>query len=98
MIIRVFRAVIHPGKQDEFEQFFLNKALPMVKAQPGLVSVTVGKPIEISPTEFLMVTVWQDLKAVKGFAGESWQNAVIDPDEVHLLKETFVYHYESAHS
>ena len=95
MIIRVFRAIVHPGKQREFEQFFLNKALPKIKAQPGLVSVMVGKPIESSPAEFLMTTVWQDVNALKGFAGEQWQNAVIDPDEVHLLKETFVHHYEA---
>ncbi len=93
MIIRVFRALVHPGKQDEFEWFFLNKALPKIKAQPGLVSVMIGKPIETSPTEFLMVTVWQGVNALKGFAGEQWQSPVIDPDEVHLLKETFVHHY-----
>ena len=97
MLIRVFRALVHPGKQHEFEQFFMNKALPNIKAQPGLVSVMVGKPLDTSPAEFLMVTVWQDVNALKGFAGEQWQNPVIDPDEVHLLKETFVYHYEGAH-
>jgi len=97
MIIRVFRALVHPGKQPEFEQFFMNKALPNIKAQPGLVSVMVGEPIDTSPTEFLMVTVWQDVTALKGFAGEQWRNPVIDPDEVHLLKETFVYHYEATH-
>jgi quinol monooxygenase YgiN len=96
MIIRVFRAVVHSGKVNEFQRFFLNKALPTIKAQPGLVSVMVGTPIETSPTEFLMVMVWQDVNALKGFAGEHWQNAVIDPDEVHLLKETFVHHYEAA--
>ena len=96
MIIRVFRARIHAGKGQQFEQFFLNKALPTVRARPGLVSVMVGKPLEVTPDEFLMVTVWQDLDALKGFAGENWQNAVIDPDEVDLLTETFVYHYEDA--
>jgi heme-degrading monooxygenase HmoA len=96
MIIRVFRAVVHPGRQPEFERFFLNKALPKLKAQPGVVSVTVGKPLAVSPNEFMMTTVWRDLDALKGFAGENWQNAVIDPDEAHLLKETFVHHYEAA--
>ena len=27
-------------------------------------------------------------------AGENWQNPVIDPDQVHLLQETFLQHYE----
>lgn len=39
MIVRVFRAVVHPGKQHEFRQFFINTALPHIEAQPGLLSV-----------------------------------------------------------
>ena len=97
MIIRVFRALVHPGKQQAFEQFFLNKALPNIKAQPGLVSVMVGNPSDTSPTEFLMVTVWQDVNTLQGFAGEHWPKPVIDPDEVDLLKETLVHHYEATH-
>ena len=95
MLIRVFRAVVHPGKQAEFERFFLNKTLPMVKTQRGLVSVLVGLPNAASPEEFLMTSVWQDLNTLKGFAGDHWKNAVIDPDKAHLLKETLVYHYEA---
>jgi heme-degrading monooxygenase HmoA len=94
MIIRVFRARVFEGKQEEFEQFFLNKALPMIKSMEGLVSVSVGKPSESTPTEFMMTTVWRDLDSLKGFAGENWLNAVIDPDEADLLVETFAHHYE----
>lgn len=39
---------------------------------------------------------WRDLEAVKQFAGENWQTAVIDHEEARLLKETFVYHYHAA--
>ena len=40
--------------------------------------------------------VWRDLNALKGFTGENWQEAVIHPDEVHLLKKTHVHHYDLA--
>ena len=96
MIIRVFRARVYPDKVEEFERFFLNKAMPNVKAQRGLISVTVGKPLERTQNEFLMIMVWKDVESLKGFAGEQWQEAVIDPDEKDLLMETFVYHYELA--
>ena len=43
-----------------------------------------------------MVMVWRDLDALKGFTGENWQAAVIHSDEVDLLKETHVYHYDLA--
>ncbi len=96
MILRVFRAIVHEGKQAEFAEFFLGTALPMVRSQAGLESVSVGLPHDASPTEFSMVMVWRDLESLKGFSGESWQQAVIHPDEEHLLKETFVHHYDLA--
>lgn len=96
MIVRVFRALVHDGKQGEFEKFFFEKALPTIKSQPGLVGVSIGTPIKETPNEFMMTTVWKDLEALKGFAGENWHEAVIDPDEADLLCETFVHHYQHA--
>ena len=96
MILRVFRAIIHDGKQDEFQRFFLGKALPNVRSRPGLISASVGLPRNESPNEFSMVMVWKDIESLKGFAGEDWRRAVIDPDEVHLLKATHLYHYNLA--
>ena len=96
MILRFFRAIVREGKQSEFRRFFLGTALPNVRLQPGLVSVSVGLPSDESPTEFSMVMVWRDLEALKGFTGDNWQAAVIHPDEADLLKETYVYHYDLA--
>lgn len=94
MIIRVFRAVVHDGKQKEFEEFFLNQAVPHVSGQSGLISMMVGKPHESSPNEFLMTMIWKDLDSIKRFAGKNWQKAVILEDERHLIKEVFVHHYD----
>ena len=96
MIIRFFRAIVHDGRQESFAEFFLKTALPLVQSQDGLVSVSVGLPHEGSPNEFSMVMVWRDLDALKGFAGEDWQQAVVHPDEAHLLRETHVHHYHVA--
>ena len=96
MILRFFRAVIHEGKQAEFQKFFLGTVLPIIRSHAGLVAVSIGLPRPESPTEFCMSTVWQNLDALKGFAGETWQNAVFHPDERHLLKETHVHHYNLA--
>jgi hypothetical protein len=95
MILRFFRAIVLDGQQDEFKAFFLGKALPNVRAKKGLISASVGLPHPSSPNEFSMVMFWRDLDALKGFTGDQWQNAVIDPDEKHLLAETHVYHYEA---
>ena len=96
MILRFFRAIVHDGCQAEFQEFFLGTALPGVQSHVGLQSVSVGLPHKASPNEFSMVMVWKDLDALKEFAGENWQQAVIHPEEAHLLKETYVYHYSLA--
>ena len=96
MIIRFFRAIVHEGQAEAFRAHFLDNVLPMIRSQEGLISASVGLPHESSPQEFSMVMRWRDLDAVKKFAGENWQTAVIDPEEARLLKETFVHHYHDA--
>ena len=95
MIIRVFRARIRPGMNDEFERFLREGPIPKIAAHPGLVSQHVGRPSEGSPDEFVYVSVWQDIESLRGFAGDQWQEAVIDREEEHLLLETHIHHYEA---
>src|SRR3954452_12784892 len=94
VIIRVFRPTIHPGKEREFESFLRDTAVPLVSRQSGIVAQHVGRPRDPCSTEYLFVTVWEDVESIRAFAGERWQEAVIDPDEEHLLKETWIGHYE----
>ena len=94
MIIRVFRPTIHPGKESEFESFLAEVAIPLVSRQSGLLAQHLGKPRDPSSTEYLYVTVWEDVDSIRAFAGERWQEAVITPDEEHLLKETWIEHYD----
>jgi heme-degrading monooxygenase HmoA len=95
VIIRVFRPTIHPGKENEFELFLRETALPLVSQQSGLVAQHVGTPRHSSSTEYLFITVWEDVESIRAFAGERWQEAVIAPDEEHLLKDTWIQHYET---
>ena len=94
MIIRIFRPTIHPGKEAEFESFLRDTAIPLVSQQSGIVAQHVGRPRDPSSTEFVYVTVWEDAESIRAFAGESWQEAVITPEEEDLLKETWIKHYD----
>lgn len=95
-IVRVFRAVVHPGKEEEFRSFFLDDAVPLLRRHEGLVSLQVGLPREETPQEFMMTTVWSSVEALAEFSGENWREAVIDPREKHLLAEVWVGHYYEA--
>jgi len=94
VIVRIFRPTIHPGKEEEFEAFLRDTAIPLVSQQSGLVAQHVGKPRDPSSTEFVYVTVWEDAESIRRFAGERWEEAVITPEEEHLLKDTWIGHYE----
>jgi heme-degrading monooxygenase HmoA len=96
MIIRVFRARVQPGKAADFRQFFEGEALPLVRAQEGLVSAEIGWPMPPTDDEFLMITVWDSVDALRAFAGENWQEARLLAEERPLLRETSVHHYEAA--
>ena len=96
MIVRVFRVVVHDGKEADFRSFFLETALPLVRSQPGLVSVTAGLPRPESPQEFCMVMVWRDIASLQVFAGEDWREPHIHPDEAAMVRERSLHHYELA--
>ena len=95
MIIRVFRPTIQPGKEDEFESFLRDTAFPLVSQQAGLLAQHVGRPQDPSSSEYVYITVWEDVESIRTFAGEHWQEAVIAPDEEHLLADTWIGHYEA---
>jgi len=94
VIIRVFRPTIHPGKEREFEAFLRDTAVPLVSRQPGLVAQHVGRPRDPSSTEYVYVTLWEDVESIRAFAGERWQEAVVAPEEEDLLEATWIGHYE----
>jgi heme-degrading monooxygenase HmoA len=94
MINRVFKPTIHTGKESEFESFLRDTAIPLVSRQAGLLAQHVGRSRDPSATEYLHVTVWEDVESIRAFAGERWKEAVITPNEKHLFKDTWIEHYE----
>lgn len=97
MIFRVFRALIKPGKAEEFQDMLERLSIPMVKAARGMLGYYVGRPVDPATSEFTVTTLWVDLDAVKAFAGENWNRAVIPPEEVALIAESHIHHYEVTH-
>jgi heme-degrading monooxygenase HmoA len=94
MIFRVFRATAKPGKADEFRNMLERLSIPMVKSAKGMLGYYVGEPVDPAVPEFTVTTLWQDLDSVKAFAGDNWNRAVIPPDEIPVIAESFIHHYE----
>jgi antibiotic biosynthesis monooxygenase (ABM) superfamily enzyme len=95
MIIRVFRARIHPGREDEFERFVQETGVPMVEGHAGCSHVAWGRNHWGDRPEFMVVTHWDSVEALEAFAGPRWREAVVEPGEEHMLAEVSCDHYET---
>ena len=77
---------------DAYRRFLLERAVPQLRTRPGLESFRIGAPSG-DDDEFVVVTVWKDLAALRGFAGPDWERARMSPDERRMMKRTSVRHY-----
>lgn len=96
MIVRIFRAVIHEDKVEEFKAFLLGTALPLMRKQAGLVSILPCLPRAGAPNEFCLVMTWESVEALADFAGPDWQKPHIMPEEEGVVMERFLHHYDLA--
>ena len=92
-IVRVFRARAKPGAVEALEQRLRDEVLPEISTAPGLVAHHAGVPHGDS-RDFLMVTVWEDMAALRAFAGEDYTRAVLYGDTPELIEEMSLEHYE----
>jgi quinol monooxygenase YgiN len=92
-IVRVFRALAKPGAVEALAQRLRGDVIPEVAAAPGLVAYHAGVPRGDS-REFLMVTVFEDLDAVRAFAGDDYERPVLYGDTPDLIEEMWLHHYE----
>lgn len=95
LITRIFRVRVAPVLHAEFEVKFLSVSLPFVQAAKGIVSVSVGRPTKWAPDEYVMISVWIDENALRAFAGENWNVAVIPGGMERFVSECWVHHYEN---
>ena len=95
MIIRVFRAQIHPGKEGQFQRFVRETAVPAVQAQAGCFRMAWGRSRWNDQPECVVLTHWDSVAALEAFAGPRSQQAVIEPEEKHMLAHVFCDHYET---
>lgn len=95
MIIEHALLQVKPGLEAEFEQA-MRGALPLIKATPGFIRLTVKACLE-SPGKYLLLVEWETLEAhTQGFRGSEryaeWK------ERLHHFYEPFplVEHYAEA--
>ena len=68
-ITRVFRVQIFAELREEFEPLFQSVSLAAVIEAKGFIEVSIGKPTQWAPNEYVMISVWDCEQNLIDFAG-----------------------------
>jgi heme-degrading monooxygenase HmoA len=69
--------------------------VPELRKVPGFVGAYLSRRQLGCQVEFLVLTRWQSMDAIRGFAGVDTEKAVVDPAAIAALVEfdSAVHHY-----
>jgi heme-degrading monooxygenase HmoA len=98
MIARIWRGVVARADGDDYEAYVERTGFAEYGQTPGNRGAWMLRRDVGERTEFLTVSLWGSLDAVKAFAGEEYETAVYYPDDERYLveREDTVAHYEVA--
>jgi antibiotic biosynthesis monooxygenase (ABM) superfamily enzyme len=98
MIERVWRGWITAEKADAYQAFLQHHFLPAAHAIPGYLGARVLRREVGEEVEFLTITRFTSMDAIRAFAGDDPERAHVAPEAQALLSrwEERVAHYASA--
>jgi heme-degrading monooxygenase HmoA len=96
MIIRAWRGRASRSRSDAYPKHFRAVVIPELRTVPGFLGAQLCRRAEGDKVEFLVLTRWQSMAAVRAFAGPTVDKAVVEPGAVTALDdfEDIVRHYE----
>jgi heme-degrading monooxygenase HmoA len=96
MIARTWRGRAALNRPDDYVNHFKASVLPELKAIEGFLGATLMRRTRAADIEFQVITRWASLAAIKAFAGEDFERAVVEPGAVAALKDfdDTVAHYD----
>ncbi len=98
MVARVWSAQTTPAHAPAYAHHLKNEVLPAVKILDGYVEALLLERTTPDGVEIMVITFWRSLEAIRGFAGDDLEQAVVAPEAAALLTgyDRRVRHYEVA--
>jgi len=93
MILRVVRELVRAEHAADYEPVVRASVAYHLEGRPGLVDHWLGRPVG-EGREWVVASLWTDLDAVRAFAGERWQEIVLNDEQRAMLEASWVHHYE----
>ena len=96
MIIREWRGRAALANIAAYPAHFRTKVVPELQQLPGFLGADLAHRRLDEEVEFLVLTRWQSMEAIQGFAGSSFADAVVEPGAEAALVgfDKSVQHYE----
>ena len=96
MISRQWRGLAKTARAQDYVEHLRTDTFPRLRELPGFVDASILRRNVERGVEFLVVTQWQSLDAIRRFAGNDVESAVV-PDEVQQMMIEYdrrVRHFE----
>ena len=96
MIIREWRGRARLADAARYPAHFGGKVLPQLQALAGFVGADLGQRQLGDRVEFLVLTRWASMDAIRAFAGADVEAAVVEPEAAAALADydPKAQHYE----
>jgi len=96
MIIRMWHGRVRHNDAAAYRQFLIERAIPDYQSVDGNMGVKILERRDDDSTHFITMTSWENIDAIKAFAGDDAEEAKYYPeDDGFLLEfEPSVVHYE----
>ena len=97
MITRMWRGWARSDQADRYEQHYRSEVVATLSQVPGFRGARLLRRRLGEETEFVSLTLFDDLDAVRGFAGADYETAVVAEDarKVLIRFDERVRHYET---
>ena len=98
MITRMWRGWARADQADRYERHYRSEVVATLRQVPGFRGARLLRRRVGEETEFVSLTFFDDLDAVRGFAGPDHETAVVAEEarEVLVRFDERVSHYETA--
>jgi heme-degrading monooxygenase HmoA len=100
MIVRIWRGLCTGENAGAYERHVTRRVFPALARIRGHRGAYLLRRQADKGVEFLAVTAWESMEAVREFAGWDPDHAVVEPDAQDLLGDfdRFVRHYDLVHA
>jgi heme-degrading monooxygenase HmoA len=98
VITRMWRGWTRSGEADRYEQHYRSEVVETLRQVSGFRGARLLRRTIGEETEFVSLTFFDDLDAIRGFAGSDYETAVVAEEARKMLIrfDERVCHYETA--